>query len=86
MSQEHTCDGCGRVGPWDGSWTWWGSLAEEDEGIRRWTACSRACMAKIPAALRDLRVPEPMAMAHASIRMKFRETVERLRAAARSAA
>ena len=74
-----TCDGCGKVAPWDGDWSWWGSLAEEDEGIRRWTACSRHCMALMPEALRDLQTPHPLAMARAAVRAEYRDTVERLR-------
>ena len=79
MTREHRCDGCGKVAPWDKGWRWWGSLSEDDEDIRRWTACSPECMAKMPVALRDLPTPRPMEMAHASIRSRHRVRIENLR-------
>jgi len=46
------CDGCGRVGPWGPKWQTYGSMAEQEEGILRWVACSASCAKRMPPALR----------------------------------
>lgn len=46
------CDGCGKVARWDKHWRSYGSIAEQEEGIMRWVACSTACAKRMPKELR----------------------------------
>jgi hypothetical protein len=46
------CDGCGTIAPWGPSWCFYGSFAEQEEGIMRWVACSKACAKRMPEALK----------------------------------
>lgn len=48
----HTCDHCGRMGPWTSSWSWWGSFRSCDEG-EVVKSCSESCRTAMgdPAAV-----------------------------------
>jgi len=54
------CDGCGVVGRWSPSWRTYQSIFEADEGLLRWVACSKACMALMPKELKAYEIrPHP---------------------------
>lgn len=53
------CDGCGKVGRWDSSWTYYGSLWLADEGVLMWVACSKKCARAMPQEIKDLNMPGP---------------------------
>lgn len=44
----HTCDVCGKFGPWSAEWAWYGSLFDEEDGpMGVLTTCSDECRAKV---------------------------------------
>ena len=45
----HECSICGHCAEWNGSWTWYGSVMDQDAGkVAKF--CSAECMCKEPGA------------------------------------
>lgn len=48
--RPHICDACGRTALWDENWSWYGSLADLDDGKPVLKACSKACRSALKEA------------------------------------
>ena len=41
--KQHTCNVCGKVGRWTVKWSWYGSMADLEDGIPLFEVCSQKC-------------------------------------------
>jgi len=43
----YRCDVCGKVGPWERGWQWYGSYRKLEEGDSVLLTCSQTCRMKV---------------------------------------